>query len=616
MVCQTQLTSKSWTSTSLYVIDLCARWLCKPIAGQVLSESGRRNLHQLLGDTLKTTGPSTPSYVPTRLVDVGGVDGENDPRLVISEKHWPPTGQTDGSGDRRYIALSYCWGSKEQAHLQLKTTSDSLHLRLQAIPLSTCPQTLYDAVMVCRALGVRYIWIDALCILQGDKSDWDKESATMANVYSNSILTIAAAQGDSCVSGFAERPVPSQINLPFKSTLKPSVSGRYSIFQSHRGDSLQNIDRDYGVPPLSDYFNPNPPPRDEFSFSTSKHNSFDADLDYSQWSTRAWTFQEASLSPRLLLFGKYMSHLLVDNYRISEDGTYLHGSGYTPWGKSIRTSYTNASHRDNEVHDDWRLLVKRYSERDLSYSEDKLPAISALAQHFAPYIGPGEYLAGLWSSDLHHGLLWAHFGMNTPQTLLARPASKYTTAPSWSWASQLEAIGWTWAIRVSITPEFEFLDAKVAIDGYNEYGRVKGGFLSLSTKICKLPSTCLHRTSVYIGMTFPYELHSTDGKYIAHLLFDWRHASVEAPKDPETGAEVEDGPTDLLSMVLISSRPYNDTELQDRDVYDPEILLGLLVLPTATPGEYTRAGLFFTEARHLGGRRFWDQVGTQTIRLV
>lgn len=470
--------------------------------------------------------------------------------------------------------------------------------------------------MVCRALGVRYIWIDALCILQGDKSDWEKESTTMANVYSNSILTIAATQGDSCVSGFVERPIPSQIVLPFKSRLKPSVSGRYSIFQSHRYDSSQNIDYDYDVPTLSDFSDPEPPPRDEFSFSISAHNSFDADFVDSKWSTRAWTFQEASLSPRLLLFGNYMSHLFIDAHRTSEDGTYQHSWGYTPWGKSIRTNYANASNRDTGVYDDWRLLVGRYSDRDLSYPEDKLPATSALAQHFAPYVGPRTYLAGLWSSDLHHGLLWAHFGMNTPERFLARPASTYTTAPSWSWASQLELVDWTWTHSVSMSPEFELLDAKVTIDGHNEYGCVKEGFLSMSTKICKLPSTRLHRTSVYMGIYFPFELHSADGKYIAHLLFDWRHPSVEAPEDPKTGNEVEDGPIDLLSMVLISSRPYDDAELQNRDVYDSEILLGMLVLPTTTPGEYTRAGLFFTEARHLGGRRFWDQVGTETVRLV
>lgn len=516
------------------------------------------------------------------------------------------------------------------------TEPHTLRQHLDVIPLDKLPQTLRDAVEVCRAMEVRYIWIDALCIIQGDNDDWEKESATMAQVYSGAYLTICAMQGDSCLSGFLKRPVPSPIILPFRSALNPSVSGRYSIFQAQRGDSRQNIVEDHGflIPDLASSTS-RPPDLSRLAMSAPGHNPFAVDVRLSRWNSRAWTFQEANMSPRLLLFGHYMTHLCTDDNRVSEDGT--HGSHRAEWGYSLRKTYAGSSDGDAEIFDDWRLLIRRYSARELSHPGDKLPAVSALARHFASRLRlngrlQGAFLAGLWATDLAHGLLWARLGGSSGGTpgmegqsrpplaaLSPGPASPSYTAPSWSWASQPGAVDWAWARRASIGPEFELLRAETTVDGLNEYGRVSSGFLSLRARVRRLPGPAparLRRTSVYLGTTFPYELLSAEGRYVAHLLFDWRHPSVAAPRDSETGEEVEDGPVDRLSMILISSRLYSEAGLRDRDVDSPEVLLGLLVLPTGSPAEYMRAGLFFTEDRELGGRRNWDQVDVQTVRLI
>lgn len=642
--------------------DPCARWLriCRrPVAEHALSTTGLKRLHELLNDNQKRSDfLSTPSYVPTRLVDVGDKHDLRDPRLVITKDHSFSDGQTE---DRRYFALSYCWGSPEQSRSQLMTEPHTLRQHLDAVPFDRLPQTLRDAVEVCRAMEVRYIWIDALCIIQGDNDDWEKESAAMAQVYSGAYLTIGAMQGDSCLSGFLKRSVPSPIVLPFRSALEPSVAGRYSIFQSQRGDSQQNIVEDHGflIPDLASP-NPRPPDLSRLAMSAPGHNPFAVDVRLARWNSRAWTFQEASMSPRLLLFGRHMAHLCTDDSRASEDGT--HGSHRAEWGYSLRKAYAAPPDGDAEIYDDWRLLVRRYSARELSCPGDKLPAVSALARHFASRLrlherpsgqqGRAAFLAGLWAPDLAHGLLWARLGgsggSSTPGTTtreggdLGRPplaalpspapaaaaASPSYTAPSWSWASQPGAVDWAWARRGSIGPDFELLRAETTVDGLNEYGRVSAGSLSLRARVRGLPPVTaaatspparrarLRRTSVYLGTTFPYELLSAEGRYVAHLLFDWRHPSAAAPRDPETGEEVEDGPVDRLSMLLTSRRLYGEAGLRGRRVDGPEILLGLLVLPTGNPGEYTRAGLFFTEDRELGGRRSWDRVEAQTVRLV
>lgn len=102
---------------------------------------------------------------------------------------------SDNDCDLRYAALSYCWGSGSS----LLTTSQNLASHLEELPVHQLPKTLADAVEVTRQLGLRFLWIDALCILQGARTDskayqdWQTESARMSLVYGNAFITIVAA---------------------------------------------------------------------------------------------------------------------------------------------------------------------------------------------------------------------------------------------------------------------------------------------------------------------------------------------------------------------------------------------------------------------------------------
>ncbi|KAF4873097.1 hypothetical protein CGCSCA1_v007953 [Colletotrichum siamense] len=133
--------------------------------------------------------------------------------------------------DQRYVALSYCWGPSEKAARQLMTNTSTLKDRLRQISFSTLPKTHQDALQICTLLGVRYIWIDSLCIVQDDKSDWEREAGQMGAVYARAYLTICAGQGNSCLDGFLTRACPSNsAEIHFTSSLKPAVSGRFSLF--------------------------------------------------------------------------------------------------------------------------------------------------------------------------------------------------------------------------------------------------------------------------------------------------------------------------------------------------------------------------------------------------
>ncbi|RSL79790.1 hypothetical protein CEP52_017481 [Fusarium oligoseptatum] len=111
--------------------------------------------------------------MPTRVIDVGTVDS---PSLQLVE--------TGDSIRGKYLALSHCWGKLEEDQ-KFVTSASNFDNRKEEIPFDKMPRTFQDAVRTNRALGIAYLWIDSLCIIQGDEADWEAESAKMEEVFSS-----------------------------------------------------------------------------------------------------------------------------------------------------------------------------------------------------------------------------------------------------------------------------------------------------------------------------------------------------------------------------------------------------------------------------------------------
>jgi hypothetical protein len=110
-----------------------------------------------------------------------------------------------------YTALSYRWGGDQP----FRTTKQTLSTKLGHISPSSMPKTLQDAVFVARKLGIRYLWIDSLCIIQDDPLDMARELSTMHTVYKNATIVIAA-EFSACVhQGFPQQPSEEAIELHF-----------------------------------------------------------------------------------------------------------------------------------------------------------------------------------------------------------------------------------------------------------------------------------------------------------------------------------------------------------------------------------------------------------------
>ena len=371
---------------------------------------------------------------PSRLVDVNAFDAPcEDLKLV------------DNNGSlEKYITLSYCWGHSRT----FKTTSRSIRLRRARITYDTLPKTFQDAVQITRRLGVRYLWIDALCIMQDDRRDWERESTKMGAIYSMAFLTIAANSSSDCNGGCFNEKSTSQDEAfengkPFELVCRtPGVrSSSVFIWDPNRGTRRSNL----------------------------------PEIDGSPLSERGWVCQERILSPRILhytrtqLFYECRQHLLAeDNLR---PWTMWSGTSATVCGlaRNLYGMSHDAASRELLL-DIWytSLVSQSYSRRKLTLPDDKLTAVSGIARAFHRHL-QSEYVAGLWvQQHLAWGLSWRVRGAATKP-----PAYR---APSFSWAALDGIVEWpplpSSEDGNAGTAAFTLLDTRLELDGEDPFGRV------------------------------------------------------------------------------------------------------------------------------------------------
>ena len=234
------------------------------------------------------------NFLPTRLVDISG--DATKITLLVSD------GIIDGEDE--YATLSHCWGSKVQPTMAA-LTHGSLADFIAGVNTTSLPQTFQDAVWLTRRLGIRYLWVDSLCIMQDDHDDWTRESAKMCDVYRNASLTIAASRAAGSSEGFlGERKereyarVPFCIENPSPSPLSRKDSDDVSQTTTVSGEALV-----FALPPRLVY-DPN----------------YCVYLEDEPLMKRAWALQERYLSRRTLHFCHDQIYFECEHSFISEDG--------------------------------------------------------------------------------------------------------------------------------------------------------------------------------------------------------------------------------------------------------------------------------------------------------
>jgi len=391
--------------------------------------------------------------MPTRLVEMVSTQGERNLRL-----------RETISGDKEpFAALSYCWGGEQL----FKTTRHNLSQLIKGFSIQDLPPSLRDAVIATEKLGLHFIWVDALCIVQDDDYDKASEIALMPAIYNQAAVTIVASRAAGVNDGFlGPRPAfgatnPGEVfDLPYR--CKDGILGSVTLIREVER-SREPLDR------------------------------------------RAWALQERLLSPRILDYGTYQTEWICQVSQ-EEKGLTDGWVDYHPdyWDKKTKERWDLLLLRSRALldssaeeipgsiesedlgspHYQWYELVKIYTNRALTFSTDRLPAISGIAERYAEILRD-EYVTGLWKSKLPLELLWARETWNSGEDRLKRRPREYQS-PSWSWAVINGPIEFTirpW-FTGKIDEHFEVLDCRVQpVVNDAKFGAVQSSSLTLKGRM-------------------------------------------------------------------------------------------------------------------------------------
>ncbi len=350
-----------------------------------------------------------------------------------------------------YAALSHCWGHKPF----LRTLSGSLEAHKSEITWEKLPQSFQDAIAFTRQLGIRYLWIDSLCIVQDDQRDWRREAAKMASVYQGAEIVISAARSDGAYGGlYADVPDTHKTHTI---TFVPG---------HRRRDDDDDYDDDGDNYPSSTSESPQtlhlrPSFIHTHRLLSPYHPQTSTLLPIF---TRAWVLQERFLSPRLLHFGPHelsfecLAGTTCQCTPQPEPTTTSAAAeaAQPAWYTNLLTRttspkkyYSYASWRDGSLSERelqvcWRRLVEDYSRLGLTVEGDVFPAIGGMARLMGKVRGT-KYLAGCWEESLMVGdLVWRvdlpvaaaeTLGEGSKEEWRVRARPSGWRAPSWSWAA-------------------------------------------------------------------------------------------------------------------------------------------------------------------------------------
>ncbi|KAI0448585.1 heterokaryon incompatibility protein-domain-containing protein [Xylaria acuta] len=580
----------------LYDEDACQEWLNLKIValGKFMTPETISWVYSKLNSCRQCDGLLRSKFIPTRLVQVDC----DPPRLVEMN------GPTIDLDSVKYAALSYCWGSGNEAMLQLTTENLSLANRLSGILGVETTSVLRDAITICKALSITFLWIDALCIVQDDPEDWQRESSLMGQIYSNAYLTICALLSNSCTEGFLDRKMA--LTVPFRSHV---VSGIQSTFYLTHVTHPTYVTHDLDIP--------------------SRHIL--SDMYSSLWSTRGWVLQERVMSARMLMFGHSRSHFFCGHKLQTQDEETSFGN--------LMGHYTYIQSRSNidDVYREWyEAIVGGYLIKRLTHETDRLPAISGLATFFNEKLRD-EYVAGLWRRQLHQGLDWHCVSLETKQLSWLRLLNNLTdtaryVAPSWSWASRTCYVefGVSDGKKQRGRTEYGSITPHIRLAGTNPYGQLSNAVLKVTTKLVRVPTDITFEarggeSCVYVtGYTRPYARCildwglGPDGERLTNVSPDglmlMQLAGVPYKHRPPSPSPVATE-LDALSAGEKEEKGESEKEKSQEEMWEG-LAYGLIIYQIPETDNFLRVGVFESRASDGWGLRIFDHCEPMTFNLI
>jgi len=279
---------------------------------------------------------------------------------------------------------------------------------MRSIEFDAHSKTFAQAAVATRALGIQYLWIDSLCIVQDSEEDWSRESQKMGEIYNNATVTLAADAAQNASQGLF--PDSNERSLAHKMR-KISCPGPNGTTSSIRVRGFHD---------------------DPSNLKNLFHSSIAS--TQSKLSTRGWVIQESTLSPRMLYFAKEEMYWVCSTLSRCECKVRPGQAPSSLFRRPFRAFQSLSTNSDvqflRDLYFEWPLLVMDFTRRDLTRESDRLPALSGLADWMQRQTDD-IYLCGLWAGALVFELLW--YAETSTQETHRRLKEPY--APSWSWAS-------------------------------------------------------------------------------------------------------------------------------------------------------------------------------------
>lgn len=291
----------------------------------------------------------------------------------------------------RFVALSYVWGREPSLRPSLlKATHTSMKGMMEdgGLPAFDMPQTIEDAMQVCANLGERYLWVDRLCIIQDDLADKAAQINAMGSIYSSACLVLVAAHGDSMDFGI------------------PGISRPREVVQS--GEEI------FGLRIVNVIYE-------------NKRNPL------ALWETRGWTYQEATLARRRLLFTN-LSASFECQKSISHEDQYNNDHDNQYWGSLALTQA-----EDRSRFEAFLRHIENYASRSLTNISDTYNAL--LGIQGALYGNTSTFIYGMPQVDFDRAMCWIHETDPDSTNVSTRVETPDILIPSWSWASTMHLPG-------------------------------------------------------------------------------------------------------------------------------------------------------------------------------
>jgi hypothetical protein len=489
------------------------------------------------------------------------------------------------------------------------TTQRNISQMRKSIEFTDLPKTFRDAVYCAQKLGIQYIWIDSLCIIQNDPQDWEVEAAKMCDVYQDAYLVIIAASAGGDTLGFlGQRP------LIYQGILLESKEGTGdwdTVFRHSMPHSLDN--------------------------TSSK-----ASLTDSSTQSRAWCMQESVLASRSVSIHEsemvWECHSLLDcecqrasidlgnawsfqtNFEILVSGDNFFDPSHTlVYHSKPFTLFKYA----RSIYDEWkRMIIPLYMQRSITKVGDRLPALSGLAKLLADKL-QDEYIAGLWRNDIRLGLLWSIAGEPLPEL------GTYI-GPTFSWVSVNQAIvyelpsirpilGGRWLPPYG-TIEFDLLDADTQKSSGNIFGAVLDGHIrvrGLSQQLTLHIESDCYRVSCDDICEEPYRVKFKADSHLREVYVE----CGDGETIPSANRSFCNGGPDAVANVVIDSLLvmnsfgyWNDEE--KGEWHDAEYAVITLGLSKTHPGAFERLGLGFLRISKEDDRRWLNRAVSREFIIV